>query len=377
MDARDPQRLRILHLTAGSDAGGLSRYIFDLCAAMHAAGHEVAVAGERGAWHWLFEQAPWPWIDVPLKGGPLKLAAATRTLRRYLDEHPVDLLHTHYRKPTLVARRLQRSVPLPLLYTLHLSHISLNWPWRWFSDFGDHTHVASTEARQWLIDDARVPADQITVIPHGIDPAKFPVTTPADRAAARRLLGLNDSDRVAAYVGRLDDPKNERWLLDLAAQSRSRLPNLRVILAGEGPHEAVLRRRIAAESLADRVFLLGHRDPLPVYQAADALLLPSTREGFSLVCAEAMATGIPALRTRTSGTAELIVEGETGRSVAINHDQFLAAASVFLADSDGLARMGRAAADHVRSRFTFQRQLDQTLELYQRLASRPRLLRGR
>ena len=32
--------------------------------------------GERGAWHGLFEKAPWPWIDVPLKGGPMKLAAA-------------------------------------------------------------------------------------------------------------------------------------------------------------------------------------------------------------------------------------------------------------------------------------------------------------
>ena len=49
-----PERLSILHLLAGSDAGGLSRYVFDLCSALHAQGHRVAVAGERGAWHWLF-----------------------------------------------------------------------------------------------------------------------------------------------------------------------------------------------------------------------------------------------------------------------------------------------------------------------------------
>src|SRR5205085_11098493 len=45
--------LRILHLTAGSDAGGLSRYIYDLSMAMIAQGHEITVGGERGAWHWL------------------------------------------------------------------------------------------------------------------------------------------------------------------------------------------------------------------------------------------------------------------------------------------------------------------------------------
>src|SRR2546430_923275 len=100
-------RLRILHLTAGSDAGGVSRYIYDLCSAMHAAGHDVSVAGERGAWHRMFETAPWPWIDVPLKGGPLALRCAADVLRKFVAEKSIDVLHTHYRRATLVARRLQ------------------------------------------------------------------------------------------------------------------------------------------------------------------------------------------------------------------------------------------------------------------------------
>src|SRR5437764_245874 len=100
--------LRILHLTAGSDAGGLSRYIHDICQAMHGAGHFVAIAGERGFSHGLFENAPWPWIDVPLKGGPIKLWSSIRLLRQWIEKNGVDLIHTHYRRPTLVARRLQR-----------------------------------------------------------------------------------------------------------------------------------------------------------------------------------------------------------------------------------------------------------------------------
>src|SRR5437868_8620817 len=152
---RDPDRpLRVLHLTAGSDAGGLSRYIYDLGTAMIARGHTVAVAGQRGAWHWLFEKSPLPWIDAPLKGGPLALWQATKTLRAWLADHPVDVLHTHYRRPTLFARRLQRHLRIPILYTVHLSDLSLRWPRRAFSDFGDHTHVASTEARRWVIEDA-------------------------------------------------------------------------------------------------------------------------------------------------------------------------------------------------------------------------------
>jgi glycosyltransferase involved in cell wall biosynthesis len=363
-----PDRLSILHLLAGSDAGGLSRYVFDLCSALHAQGHRVAVAGERGAWHWLFENAPFPWIEVPLKGSPLKLWKSHNVLRRYIMQNPVHVLHTHYRRATIVARALQYHRKLPILYSVHLSHITIAGPRRWLSDFGDHTHCAATEAKFWLMQDARVPAKKITYIPHGIDPAKWPLADDAARLAARQQLGLKPDDRVAIYVGRLDTPKNERWVIDVAEQARHSIPNLKILMAGDGPHESQVRKRIAADNLGDRVILLGHCNPLLAYQAADALLLPSAREGFSLVCAEAMSVGVPVLRTRTSGTRELIIEDVTGRSVPINRDQFIAEAIDFLSDLPALRRMGAAAAAHVRQNFTFDLQLARTIDLYRNLA---------
>jgi glycosyltransferase involved in cell wall biosynthesis len=169
----------------------------------------------------------------------------------------------------------------------------------------------------------------------------------------------------------LDHPKNEDWLLDLAVASRTKIGNLRLLLAGEGPNETTLRQRIQRQGLADRVRLLGHQLPLPLFHAADALLLPSEREGFSLACAEAMCAGLPVLRTRTSGTAELIVEGVTGRSVAIDQQAFLDAAIDFLSDGQVLSAMGVAAAEHIRRNFRFEVQVEQTVELYRRLAASP------
>jgi glycosyltransferase involved in cell wall biosynthesis len=365
-----PKRLSILHLLAGSDAGGLSRYVFDLCSALHAQGHRVAVAGERGAWHWLFENAPFPWIEVPLKGSPLKLFKSHNVLRRYILANPVHVLHTHYRRATIVARALQYHRKLPILYSVHLSHITIAGPRRWLSDFGDHTHCAATEAKFWLVQEARVPAKKITYIPHGIDPVKWPRADEATRLAARQKLGLQPDDRVALYVGRLDTPKNERWVIDVAEQARHTIPNLKILMAGDGPHESQVRKRIAADNLGDRVMLLGHCNPLTAYQAADALLLPSAREGFSLVCAEAMSVGVPVLRTRTSGTRELIIEDVTGRSVPINRDQFIAEAVDFLSDLPALRKMGAAASEHVRTNFTFDLQLARTIDLYRSLACR-------
>ncbi|MCC7351642.1 MAG: glycosyltransferase family 4 protein [Phycisphaerales bacterium] len=366
---RDARPLRILHLVNCSDAGGLSRYVFDLCSAMHSAGHEVRVAGSPGAWHWLFESAPWPWINVPTQGWLAGLWRSAHLLRAHLAQHPVDIIHAHYRRATLVGRRLQSAGNPPLLYTLHLSHISLNWPRNLFTDFGDHVHVASADAARWLEGAVRMPADRITTIPHGIDTARFKVATGEERSAARQRLGLSPDAPVAAYVGRFDDPKNEDWILDLAAATRGVLPDLRLLLVGEGPHENHLRQRIDRENLRDRVQLVPRCDPLSVYHAIDALLLPSTREGYSLVCAEAMSTGVPVLRTKTSGTSELILQNVTGRSVEIDHDAFIRASIEFLSNRDELRQMGAAAADHIRSHFTFDQQVQRTIELYRKMTT--------
>ena len=374
--------LRILHLTLGG-LGGLSRYITNLSLAMHNLGHQITIAGDTGAWQWLFDSMPVPYVKIPLKGGLLSFRRAVRTMRDHLREHPVDLIHTHYRRATMLGRRVQSTKSAspespalraadrnakhpPLLYTLHLSHLSLKFPHNLFTDFGDHTHVASSEARDWLTHDAHVPADRISLIPHGVDVERFPVADESTKLAARQSFGFSPDDPVAVYVGRLDQfhPKHVEWLVDLVHIARDKIPNLKLLLVGEGPQEQILRAQIARLNLTDRALLTGHREPLPAYQSADALLLPSAREGFSLVCAEAMSVGVPCLRTRTSGTKELIIENVTGRSVPIDRDAFIAAAIEFLADKDSLRRMGQAAASLIREKFTFQQQLAATLDLY-------------
>jgi glycosyltransferase involved in cell wall biosynthesis len=369
---RPDRPLRILHLIAHSEPGGLSRYVYDLSLAMHRMGHEVRVAGNRGAWHRHFESAPFEFIELPLDGGLWAMWRAARELRRRLQQHPADVLHAHYRRTVWVGRRLQQDHRPPLLYTVHLSDMPITWR-SWFSnDYGDHVHAPAAEARRWAIEAAGVDANRVTLIPHGIHVDQFPRATAEEKTAARRKFALSESDRVAAYVGRLDKPKNEDWLLDVAERSREAIPNLKILVAGGGPHEDAFETEIVRRRLEGRVIPLGETDdPLTVYRAADALLLPSQREGFSLATAEAMSVGLPVCRTRTAGAAELVVENVTGRTTAIEREAFVTTAVEFLRDEEGLARMSPAAAEHIREHFTFERQLERTVELYSRLAGVP------
>src|SRR6185436_6439231 len=124
--ASNGRRLRILYITAASDAGGLSRYILDLCRAMHKLRHEVAVAGDRGAWHAQFENAPFRWIECPLSSGPMGVWKSARVIRDYLRDHPADVIHTHYRRATFIGRQVQHANHRPpLVYTVHLSDMPL------------------------------------------------------------------------------------------------------------------------------------------------------------------------------------------------------------------------------------------------------------
>ena len=358
--------LRIVHLTLASAAGGLSRYLIDLSVALRDWGHEVTILGDRGAWHDRFEAAGLDYRIVPLESGPRGLWTSAGVLSDVLKQKPVDVLHSHYRRASLMGRlgRWRAGTQTPLLYTLHLSHIDVSGWRRWLSDFGDHTHVASQDAADWL-KGLGTPADKISLVPHGIHTEQYPTRGENDRRTAREQLGLPIDATVACFVGRLDHPKNETWCLDVLADPRC--AGVHLLVAGEGPREQAFRQEVASRGLASRVHVLGHADPLPVYQASDLLLLPSLREGFSLVCAEAMSVGVPHVRTRTSGSAELTIQNETGIATEIDRDAFVAAASEALANPTSLQAMGDLAADRVREHFQFQQQVTQTLALYRRL----------
>lgn len=346
--------LRVLHITtSGSDAGGVGQYIRQLSSALVDEGCDVTIAGRVP--NTVGASSRVKWISAQTDGGVWSLWQQARLLAN-LEKY--DVIHAHYRKSSLVGRYIARQQNIPLLFSLHLTGIPMGLRHRILSDFGDVTHAPSTKAKDWLTKVAAVPPSRISLIPHGIDPGRYPFATPKCQAMARAQLGLPLNKIVAAYVGRFEHPKNESWVVDLARL----IPSIQFVMMGGGPRAAQLN--------SDLVKLLPYGDPLLVYQAADILLLPSSLEGFSLVAAEAMSVGRPVLRTQTAGVDEMIVEGITGFSCAIDHDEFIRVAVMALSDRERLYSMGQAAATHVRLHLTHERQVQQTLALYREMISK-------
>ncbi|WP_310550866.1 glycosyltransferase family 4 protein [Paenibacillus glufosinatiresistens] len=215
--------------------------------------------------------------------------------------------------------------------------------------------------------------DRIRLVPNFVRTGIF---RPQDRREAIRELGLDESCRYVMTAGRLfERQKGHTLLIRAAALLRPEMPELRVLIAGGGPDEELLRRCIAENGAEDSVALLGavaDKERLAHYYAASELfVLPSRYEGLPLVLLEAGACGLPAAGFDVPGVRGLLRHGENGLLAGEPDAEALAGAMRTLLNDEVLrAAMGREAREQVLARYTEEAVAGQLGELL-RTAGRP------
>ncbi len=183
----------------------------------------------------------------------------------------------------------------------------------------------------------------------GVDEKRYHPATPEEQLAMRKAEGLSPEDFVILCTGELNENKNQKTLISAAAQLKDKIPNLRVLLAGNGPKEQELRDQIQAEGLEGIVKLLGYRTDLEkVVPAVDLVVSCSHREGMPLNIIEAMLCQKPVVASHNRGHDELVREGETGFLFDAGDADCLAALLLRLAEESELRKTlgeaGEAAA---------------------------------
>jgi glycosyltransferase involved in cell wall biosynthesis len=165
-----------------------------------------------------------------------------------------------------------------------------------------------------------------------------------DRAATRAELGLSPESTVLLSLGRLHPQKGQAELVRAAATIHAQRPDVRVLIAGDGPERGRLEALVTALGLEDVVALLGHRrDPSRLMDAADLFVFPSHLEGTPFAMLEAMAHGLPVVATAFEGVEEVVEDGQTGLLTQVGRPDELGAAIIAaLADPHALERLGAA-----------------------------------
>ncbi|PMP75392.1 MAG: glycosyltransferase family 1 protein, partial [Chloroflexus aggregans] len=123
----------------------------------------------------------------------------------------------------------------------------------------------------------------------------------------RAAIGTQPGERVVLYVGRVAAEKR----VDLLPEAIRGLPNVRLVIVGDGPFRAELQRRCVGLPVRFTGYLKG--EALAVaYASADAFVFPSDTDTFGQVIQEAMASGLPVVAARAGGAIDLVRHGYNG-----------------------------------------------------------------
>ena len=224
------------------------------------------------------------------------------------------------------------------------------WHWyikRWVSGQSERIIANSRMGAEYACARMGLPSGAIRVSYNGVQSVQ-------GAPGLRTELGVPEEGVLVLFVGRLVVHKDVPTLLKAAALLRTRVPGLRVALAGDGPLRDSLAREVQALGLGDVVHLLGQRDDVPdLIESADVIVLPSLREGLSNVILEGMMGGKPVVASRAGGNIELIEHDRSGLLFDIGDAQALAVALERLSRDTALrVRLGNGARQRALTEFS-------------------------
>ncbi len=150
------------------------------------------------------------------------------------------------------------------------------------------------------------------VIYNGVDVEKF---RPRDKLKLRKLLNLPTNKKIIIFVGWLIPRKGVNYLIAAIPDVIKKYPAAHFLLIGDGMMRNELEKQILDLNVENQTWLLGTKKPedVPLWLgAADILILPSIAEGMPNIVLEAMASAVPVVATRISGTPELLKDGFNG-----------------------------------------------------------------
>ncbi len=201
-------------------------------------------------------------------------------------------------------------------------------------------------------------ADRVLTIHNGVDTEAFaPGVREREARSLRAELGISPGRPVVAFVG--DGNKGLRRVIE----SLVRAPGWDLLVAGRG-HVRSYQELADSLGVSKAVHWLGVvRDIQVVYELADAFVLPSSYETFSLVTFEAAASGLPILATPVSGVRELLCDGENGFLITADPAAISERLGRLAADSALRTRLGRAARESALG-FSWEAMVAKHHELY-------------
>jgi len=203
------------------------------------------------------------------------------------------------------------------------------------------------------------------VIPTGLEPESF-VT--GNRDDFRKKYNIAPDRPMLLFVGRVAHEKNIQFLLQVVNRAKQDIPQILLLIAGEGPARTALEHEVQKMGLSNHISFIGyldrHTELNSCYHSADIFVFSSRTETQGLVLLEAMAQGIPVVSTAEMGTRDVLREGAGVWIAQEEVEDFSGKVVAMLGDAGIRARLGEAGRKYAHG-WSAGKQAERMVNLYQ------------
>lgn len=306
---------------------------------------------------------------IPLRmRGEADFWAAVR-LALILKRRQCQLIHYHDAHAVMLGALASRLAKVPLRVLTRRVDFPLNENpvsrWKYQKNI-DAFIAVSTGVRDVLVEGG-IDRRRIYIVPDGID--FTPYEENKEKGVLRRELNFSSTDYVIGIVAHLADHKGHKYLIEAVRLLKEKLPEVRLIVVGEGPLKLELTRQVRDFHLEDVVFFLGFREDIPrILASLDLFVLSSHMEGLGSSLLEAMASRLPVVATRVGGIPDVVIHQETGLLVPPKNPAALAKAILEMYRHRDKAReMGQRGYEVVHQKFSAEAMAAKVIEVYRKL----------
>jgi len=291
-----------------------------------------------------------------------------RQISKFLKESNFDVIYTHLFLTNLIFRILAIRNKVPVILSFEHSQYYNKNRWQiimdnFLSRWNSKIIVSTESVASFTASQEKIPISKFKVIPN---PLTIPKKESVDLGSLRKEYSIPESAFIVLNIGRFSKEKGQKYLVEAAAQLLPKIPNLYVLIVGHGPLAKELAPQIEDLGIGQRCKLILEPERAKEFlYLANVFVLPSLREGQSIVTYEALMAGLPVISSNILSIREIIKEGENGLFVGAEDSKQIAIAIEKLYKDkellDSMSKKAKESVAHYNSQENI-RQLERLIE---------------
>ncbi len=364
--------IRLMQITHDLAIGGLQQVVVSICRSIDRDKFDVSVLCLRSLGEFIPEIED---LGIKVHYLPQKESGTDYlsflNVARILRQEKIDVIHTHNTQPfidgtigawlsgvkTIVHTDHARDFPDKKRY-MFAEWLMSHWA---YGVVGVSEHTTANLRKY-----EKITKKKLLTIPNGVSQEKFELSI--DKEKLRQELGIRNTGPVIGLGVRLSEQKGITYLIKAMKDVIKEVPDISLVIAGDGPLQATLDQEVLSLELSENIFFVGPRTDMPrLLKLFDLYVLPSLWEGLPMVLLEAMAAGCPIIATNVGGNMSAIKDGFNGFLVPSKNTEELARTIINLLNDVGLQDVFiRNSYEVFKRKFSAEKMTKEYEQLYAR-----------